>query len=296
MTKGSFTPVDSGIIPREEGHLFYSVSGQGTQNVLWIHGLPLQSESWLPQLQYFDKDCRNIVFDLRGYGRSSKLPKPCDNVTDLYLADILAVLDHLQLNQPVIVGFASAGHGVLRFAAQHPDKLSQLIVINGSPCFMKREDWNGAFDEVILHECIRQIDAANSLEDIWAILSQSALNEACGQHLDQLKAWYGSMAAQAGKETIKAFFNHIAYDDDRSLMANISVPTLIISSTMDHEVPSDTALFLRKTIPNAQLCEINDIGHFVFATQSGLVNHVIKQFIQPSCDIVLPKDGGAVGE
>lgn len=288
MSKPSITTVASGTIALEDHHLFYAVSGQGEQAVIWMHGLPLSSESWLPQLQYFDRRCRNIVFDLPGYGLSSKLPPSCKSVSDLYVQDILTVMDHLAVHKPVLVGFASAGHGALRFAAQHSERLSKLIVINGSPCFMKAENWAGAFDEETLTQIVRSIDDAKSIDEVWESLSHSAMNEQASIQLDQLKAWYGTMAHQAGKETIKAFFTNIAYDDDRAMMANITVPTLIISNTLGQEVPSDVALFLRNTIPKAQLCEINDIGHFAFATQSGLVNHMIAQFIQPSCDIVLP--------
>lgn len=292
VSKEQITYHDSGQIKRPDGHLYYAITGQGDEPIIWVHGLPLQSDAWLPQLQYFDKSHRNIVFDLRGYGRSSKLPTTYDSVTQIYVDDIQAVIDALHVQSPIIVGFASAGHGVLRFAATHVDQLSKLVVINGSPCFMKQKDWLGAFDQYIVEEVVKRIDKANSAEEAWAFLSESAFTEPCGKPVEQLNAWYTSMAAEAGKETLKAFFTNIAYDDDRDLMANISVPTLIINSLSGQEVPSETGLFLRQSIAKAQLFEINDIGHFAFATQSGLVNRVIEQFIQPKCDIILPHQKG----
>ena len=96
------------------------------------------------------------------------------------------------------------------------------------------------------------------------------------------------MLAQARKDTLKAFFSNIAFDDDRELIENITAPTLIISSKLGKEVPSATALFLRNTIENSQLFEINDIDHFAFATQASLINAVIDQFMSPSCECLLP--------
>ncbi|WP_165474800.1 alpha/beta fold hydrolase [Legionella nagasakiensis] len=289
MSRRQLDNLSSGYIERENGNVFYSVSGRGNREIVWMHGLPLHSDAWFPQLLYFNNTCRNYVFDLRGYGRSSKLPTNCNSVTDLYVQDVLAILKHFQLVNPILIGFASGGHAALRFAALHTDKLSKLIVINGSPCFMRHTDWPGGFDEPLLKEYINKIDAAKSMDEIWDILSTSAMNESCSAGIKKLKSWYAGMAEQAGRDTIKAFFSNVAYDDDRALIANINVPTLIISSRMGEEVPSETALFLRQKIKNAQLFEINDIDHYAFATQSGLVNRVIEQFIEPSCDIILPE-------
>jgi non-heme chloroperoxidase len=123
-----------GTIPVNDVQLYFESIGQGAQNLLWDHGLPLNSKSWTPQLQHFNPLCRNTLFDLRGYGKSSKLPKDYANLTDLYLSDILSVMDHCQLKKTVLIGFASAWHAALRFAALYPERLSKLIVINGSPC------------------------------------------------------------------------------------------------------------------------------------------------------------------
>ena len=279
---------ENGFIPVNNGQLYYAQSGQGEQSIVWVHGLPLNSDAWYPQLRHFNPLCRNIVFDLRGYGRSSKLPENCSSVTDLYLDDFLAVLHHCQLKKPVLVGFASAGHAVMRFAALFPQAISQLVVINGSPCFMSQPDWIGGFDKASLARVIEQIDNAPTMSDVWNLLSESAMKEACGTPMDKLKQWYQSMAEQAGKDTIKAFFSNIAYDDDRALLKKIIAPTLIISSRLDKEVPSDTALYLRQAIKGSQLFEINDIDHFAYATQSTLVNQVIEQFITPRCEIIIP--------
>ena len=204
--------------------------------------------------------------------------------------DFLSVLEHCQLEKPTLVGFASAGHAALRFAALYPHKISKLIVINGSPCFMSCDSWLGGFSEQSLKERVSRVEQAETDDDIYDALLSAAMKENGGEKLETLKAWYMQLARGSGRATIKAFFASIAYDDDRALMSRISAPTLIISSRLGQEVPSGTALFLRQNIPNSQLFELNDIDHFAYATKSGLINQVIEQFIFPSCDIHLPKD------
>ena len=282
----------NGFVPVENGELFYQQSGLGEQQVLWVHGLPLDSRAWYPQLQYFNQRCQNTVFDLRGYGKSSKLPEHPNDVTDIYMNDFLSVLEYCHLEKPTLVGFASAGHAVLRFAALFPDKISKLIVINGSPCFMKCDSWEGGFSSQSLKDMASKIELVETDDEIYDDLLSAAMNEHGGEALKALKAWYMKLAKGSGRATINAFFSSIATDDDRALMSRIIAPTLIISSRLGQEVPSGTALFLRQTIPNSQLFELNDIDHFAYATKSGLLNQVIEQFISPQCDINLPTNLG----
>ena len=281
---------DDDFVAVDQGQLYFHQSGstENSNDILWIHGLPLNSDSWAPQLAHFDPLCRNTVFDLRGYGRSSKLPKKYDSVTSLYMDDFLKVIEHCNLKQPTIVGFASAGHAALRFAALHPDMLNKLIIINGSPCFMTKPGWPAGFDQSALDNFLSMIDAAQTDEEIYELLIDRAMNEVAGEELTQLKQWYMQMAKQSGRETTKAFFNNIAYDDDRDLMSQITAPTLLISSRLGQEVPSSTAIFLRQQIKNSMLYELNDIDHFAYATKSKLINHVIEQFIFPKYEIFIP--------
>jgi non-heme chloroperoxidase len=271
-----------------DGTIHYSISGKGKQDIIWVHGLPLDGSSWYAQKLYFDEKYRNICIDLRGYGQSSRLPQPIANVTDLYVADLLALCKHLSLSKPIIVGFASGGHGTLRFAAQHPKALSKLVLINSSPKFDYADDWPWGFKAETLNEFISQIAKANSNDELASILFDVAMNEPCLDGINHLKQWFTTMLTADSKETINAFFTNIAYDDDRPLLKNIIVPTLIMSSKLGKEVPADTAFFMQKMIAQSQLVEINDIDHFAFATKSQLVNQLIEQFIAPECDIIIP--------
>lgn len=278
------------VIAVEDGELYLRHSGQGNEHILWVHGLPLNSDAWYGQLLCFDLLCRNTVFDLRGYGKSSKLPQNCTSVTDLYMADFLKVIEASNVNDTVLVGFASAGHAALRFAALYPEKVRKLIIINGSPCFMSQDDWQGGFDKASLEKIVSEIDNAKTDDDIYQMLLDASMNEKGNdEKMAALKKYYMKLANTAGRETVRAFFTDIAYDDDRALLAKICVPTLIISSRLGKEVPSDTALYLRQQIKNAQLFEINDIDHFAYATKKNLINDVIKQFVFPETDILLPQ-------
>ena len=79
--------------------------------------MPLNGRSWYAQVDHFRRRFRNVTIDLRGYGKSSKLPAGVSGVTDLYVADFKALINYLVLDRPVMVAHASGAHGALRFAA-----------------------------------------------------------------------------------------------------------------------------------------------------------------------------------
>jgi len=87
------------------------------------------------------------------------------------------------------------------------------------------------------------------------------------------------MSYNAGLDTVLKNFTHISFDDDRSLMQNIDMPTLLITRSMGEEAPSRVALFLRQSIRNSRLVEIPGADHFLFATKLDIINPLIKEFL-----------------
>lgn len=248
--------------------------------IVWVHGLPLDSRSWAAQQEFFDTRARNVFLDLRGYGASSQLPPDATGVTALYVGDLAALVQHLGLTDPLLVGFASAGHVALRFAAQHPHLVGKLAVINGSPKFRRSDDWPYGFDEQgIAHF----VDAAaeGGIEGITdAVLDPEVVfADVDAARAAQLGARFREMSRTAGVRTLLGFFEDISLDDDRALIPAIEAPTLLMASTIGQEVPTAVSLYLRTTIARARLAELPGADHFAFATRPDLVNNLLDSFL-----------------
>lgn len=278
---------ETGFVEREDGKVYFEKIGSGTEVILWVHGLPLNADSWFNQTEYFGSSYTNVVLDLRGYARSSQLPDNIDKVTDLYLNDIIAVAKHLNIESFNLVGFASGGHVTLKLAATHPDLVKSLIVINGSPKFMRGDDWPLGFTKDQLDYFVEKIDSLTD-EETAAVLLDPAMGEV-SENIPALKEWFASMVPLTTKKTLKGFFTNIAYDDDRDLIKNIKARTLILNGVLGQEVTSEVAFYLRQNISNSQLVEINGIDHFAFATQVDITNKLIEQFLEPKCSINVPE-------
>ncbi|WP_217561430.1 alpha/beta fold hydrolase [Streptomyces sp. GbtcB6] len=266
-----------------DGRIAYYVTGATAHTapvIVWVHGLPLDSRSWAAQQEYFDTRARNVFLDLRGYGASSKLPAAVPSITALYVADLAALIEHLRLTDPMLVGFASAGHVALRLAAEHPHLVGKLAVINGSPKFRRSADWPYGFDEKgIAH--FTDAAAERGIEGITdAVLDpELAFADVDAARAAELGAWFREMSHNAGVRSLLGFFENISLDDDRALLPAIKAPTLLMASTIGQEVPTGVSLYLRTAIGRARLAELPGADHFAFATRPELVNSLLDSFL-----------------
>ena len=272
----------------QDGRIAYYVTGAtdpAAPVIVWVHGLPLDSRSWAAQQEFFDTRARNVFLDLRGYGASSKLPAEVPSVTALYVADLRALIEHLELTAPMLVGFASAGHVALRIAAEHPHLIGKLAVINGSPKFRRSADWPYGFDEQAI---ARFVDAAadgdiegsgiDRLTDL-VLDPEIVFADVDAARAAELGAWFREMSRNAGVRSLLGFFENISLDDDRALLPDIKAPTLLMASTIGQEVPAGVSLHLRSTIGRARLAELPGADHFAFATRPELVNSLLDSFL-----------------
>ena len=95
----------------------------------------------------------------------------------------------------------------------------------------------------------------------------------------RLKQWFAEMSRSAGTDTLMGFVEGISRDDDRHLLPAITTPTMLVTSGLGREVPSDVGLYLRAHIAESWLVEIPGADHFVFATRPRLLNVLLAQFL-----------------
>ncbi len=72
---------------------------------------------------------RVIAFDARGHGASSPAPSPSAYGYEQLGADLLAVLDELEIERAVLAGASMGAHTILRLALDAPERAAGLVVI-----------------------------------------------------------------------------------------------------------------------------------------------------------------------
>ncbi|MEM8791951.1 MAG: alpha/beta fold hydrolase [Pseudomonadota bacterium] len=96
--------------------------------VVLIHGLGLSRGLWGPHLETLARPYRVLAYDLLGHGDS----KPASGTISLssFSDQLLRLLDELGIARAALIGFSIGGMINRRFATDHPDRVSSLIILN----------------------------------------------------------------------------------------------------------------------------------------------------------------------
>ena len=105
--------------------LYYETIGEGRPMVL-LHGGLGSGEMFGPILPTLIEDHQVITVDLQGHGRTADIDRPLD--VRLMGDDIGALIDHLDLDKPDVVGYSLGGGVALMTASRHPEKVRRLVV------------------------------------------------------------------------------------------------------------------------------------------------------------------------
>ncbi len=97
--------------------------------MLAVHGITATSFAWLATAAALADDVSLIAVDLRGRGDSGRLPGPFG--LDAHVEDLIAVLDALALERPVVLGHSMGAYIAARLGARHPDRVSDLVLVDG---------------------------------------------------------------------------------------------------------------------------------------------------------------------
>src|SRR5437870_12988863 len=121
--------------------IHYEVHGSG-QPVVLIHGYPLNGNSWERQERELLASVHRVIsYDLRGFGRSSQPTVGYDY--DTFAADLNALIERLDLNNMVLVGFSMGTGEVTRYLATYGSKRVRKAALLGTiPPFVLKTDDN----------------------------------------------------------------------------------------------------------------------------------------------------------
>jgi pimeloyl-ACP methyl ester carboxylesterase len=195
-------------------NLYYETMGTGRPLVL-LHGGLGSGEMFGPVRPALAEHHQVIAVDLQGHGRTADIDRPID--IRLMADDIAALIDHLELERPDLVGYSLGGGVALQTAVKYPDKVGRLVVASAHA-------WRDAIPpEMLAQQAQVNAAAAEFLKDtpMYQLYQQVAPRpEDFPQLLDKM----GESMAQD--------FN---FSEE---VRGLQVPTLIVAADADMAPPS----------------------------------------------------------
>ena len=261
--------------------LFYNDWGTG-QPVVLIHGWPLDSDMWSDQAVFLaEHGYRIISYDRRGFGRSSQPWSGYDY--DTLAADLAVILDELNLENAVLVGFSMGGGEVARYIGRYgSQRVSKAILISAvTPFLLKTQDNPTGVDQAVFDEIFEGLrtDRPHFLAGFGAkFFGNSLLDKKVSTEMLQ---WTLQMAMMGSLRATLECGNSFATTDFRPDMAAFDIPTLIIHGTADKTVPIDSsARIAASMIKGCTLLEYEGEPHGLHATSKMRLSQDILEFVR----------------
>lgn len=265
-------PVRDGHVERDGVRTWYAQFGDSGP---WLVFSPIYQIANTYMLRgvvpWLSQHFRVVVMDLRGNGRSDRPARPEDYGFDIYYADLLAVLDALQVDRTAIVGISATAMAALRLAAEQPQRVSHVITVGGwvnmkmeapgareaaqQALVKMRENWP-AFLDGFFTAAFPEPHSTKPYED--AVLR-------CGGATD------GSTVAM-GREGWLG-------NDARAYAAQVRCPTLVIHGDNDRIAPLEQAETIVAAVPGARLLRIEGGGHLLNARDPVAFCLAVRDFV-----------------
>jgi pimeloyl-ACP methyl ester carboxylesterase len=244
--------------------LAYDSRGKGRPAFVFIHGWTCDRSFFAPQAKHFARRHRVVSLDLRGHGQSDKPEGPYPIST--YADDIAALIDTLRLGKVVAVGHSMGGITALQLAADHPDKVAAIVMVDPAPLVWPPELKTGVDSIVGAIEGGNQEPRRQFIAD--ALFMKTSDKTLKKRVLKTMMASPSHVAADAMKG-ILAF-------DGPTIAARCKVPALHLAATP----PLNPPHLMTQWMPNVVNGWTVGAGHFNMMEVPDQVNSMIGAFLR----------------
>jgi pimeloyl-ACP methyl ester carboxylesterase len=241
--------------------------------LLLIHGFPLNSSLWEPQLEDLSDTARLLAPDLRGFGLSGSSNEPY--TMELMADDCMGLLDALGVQEPVVIcGLSMGGYIAFEFYRRFREWVAGMILVSTRAGADTPEGQEA-------REQMAEKARTDGPEEIAAAMLPKLMAPETYDRDEDLVAFVRDMMESASVDGIVgALMAMKTRPDSTELLAEIDVPTLIIHGDEDQIVPVAAAEEMRDAIPEAELVLIPDAGHLPNLEQAEMFNEAIWDFLE----------------
>ena len=245
----------------------YERVGEGPP-IVFVHGAASDSRIWRPQLAALADEFTVVAWDEPGAGGSSDVPEAF-TLPD-YARCLAALIDASDVGPAHVAGLSWGGTVALELYRLRPDLVATLLLAD------TYAGWKGSLpaEEVRARvEGVREIVAAGA-ESFDPTLPGLFAGDPPAEFVPLLER----MAADVRPDSMKTALLVMAETDQRDLLAQVAVPTLLIWGELDGRSPLTVARQFDDAIPSTELVVIPGAGHVSNLEAPEQFNAAVREF------------------
>jgi 3-oxoadipate enol-lactonase len=244
--------------------LNHSVTGQGPP-LLLLNSLGSDMSMWDGQIAALSERFTVIRCDTRGHGGSPVPPGPY-SLDDLG-ADVLSLLDSLEVGSAHVAGVSLGGVQAMWLAAYAPSRVRRLALICTAPRFAPASGW---VDRAALVRSSGTAAVADAVVGRW-FTSEAP---------PYLVAAARAMIAATPAEGYAGCCGVLERADVRPLLGSISARTLVVSGAADPASPPEDGREIATAIPGARFEIVPDAAHLACLERPDAVSGLMLRFLE----------------
>jgi class 3 adenylate cyclase len=237
-------------------HISVGTMGEGPPDILLLVGeyIPVDSIDEEPRyarcLRRLASLGRLIAFDRRGTGSSD----PIETVSlEGHVEDALGVLDAMGTSSVVVIAWNVSGPTAMRLAAEHPNRVDALVLLNTYARLAADDDYPGIPREFLASTGEQTIDVDN-VGGEFDFLSQLAPSVAGDERFRQ---WWDRVGQRGASPARSAQLWSLILDfDERENLPRITCPTLVVARDTVGVIPNKVAKYVADNIVGARYVEL----------------------------------------
>ncbi len=253
-------------VETDKARLYYELHGEAGPVVTLAHGGGGNMLEWFQQVPALLADYRVLLFDQRGWGRSTCAV--ADMQFPYFPTDALAVMDAVGVTRTAIVSHAIGGWTALATAIAAPDRIA---------CIVMSASGGGILSDGILKAFRdgpgRAVSERNKIQNVMTAPDFPEREPALYFLMRQI----GTLNQDVG-----AFMKR-SLDPGNGVTAarleNYNVPTLVIGGRESRIIPPDVLRDASAQIPGAEFQEIPGAGHAPPFEQPDAFNAAVRGFL-----------------
>lgn len=257
----------------KNAELPYEIDGSGHALIL-LHAGIADRRMWDAQVREFARHYQVVRYDRRGCGEARTRP------TDFaHHADLLALLDALEIAQAHLVGLSFGGRIATDFTLEHPERVSALVLgaagLGGFDCAVPaaEEAQFAAMDQL---EEAGQLDALNEQEiNTWV----SGFHRPPDAFDPQLREMLLAMNMNNLRLEREVGRNQPLYPPAVARLAEISCPTLVLWGDIDVHYTQAASAALASGIAGAQQRIMPGVAHMLNLEAPAEFNAAVLEFL-----------------
>lgn len=268
--------------------IYYESRGEGIP-LIFCYGIGCLINHWIYQIKDLSTTYNTIVFDYRAHHKSGA-PSDLQQMTVEAIAkDLNALIEHLKVKSPVIIGHSFGTQVLLKFHEMYPEVARGYISVNG----FATNPVAGMFGNNFAENLFKFIKNGftllpETMTAFWRIginnpvsMRLSALAGGFNINLTQYKdieIYARGISSMDLKNFIPLFGDMIDFDG-RSVFSSIDQPVLLIGGQKDALTPTDKQFQMHRRIKNSEIQIVPYGSHCTQLDFPDFVNLRIRKFL-----------------